>query len=103
MNKKVKIIKIDCCGIHPYYGRPTFAALSTEGQLFTWGWNESYQCGLGEEGTEITLGNRKKARDKIENPTLVKSIARNFFITSFSVGGNHCLALADYRKNRGKK
>lgn len=69
------IVKISC-------GFNNCLVLSDNGQLFSWGCNLFGQLGHGD-----------KENNKIEKPSLIKSLATKV-IVQISCGGNHCLALS---------
>lgn len=58
--------------------------LTSEGELFTWGWNVYGQLGLKDSSIGVTL-----------NPMKVDFLTANTKIIDIACGFNHCIALTD--------
>jgi len=72
--KKIAFIATSCSSAHSI-------AITTDGEAYAWGRNESGQCGLGSTSACVPL------------PTLITSIDGNF--VAAAVGKNHSILIAD--------
>jgi len=75
--KGLKITRIDCGDQH-------MAALTKEGKLYTWGYNDFGQLGWGKHG-EGLCGQQK--------PQQVKGLVENEEIIDFACGGGHTVSI----------